>query len=251
MRREIERLATLVGVGLFTLFIGAASAQTTRTATTRPFEVISVEGNQLVVRGPEGTKEYTVPETFRFTVDGKELSVHELKPGMKGMATVTTITTVKPVTVTEVKNGTVMKVAGNSVIVRGENGIRMFSEGDVATRNIRIMRGGSPIAISELREGDRLTATFITEKPPQVMTERQVNATLAKAAAGTAAAVPAASAPSGAMASGAPGSAGTTGAGGGRRLPKTASPLPLVGASGALLLAIGAGLTVLRRKKVI
>ena len=65
-----------------------ASAQTT--SQTKSFEVISVVGNDLVVKLPEGTKELTVPEDFRFTVDGKELSVHDLKPGMKGTAVVTT-----------------------------------------------------------------------------------------------------------------------------------------------------------------
>ena len=37
------------------------------------------------------------------------MSVRELKPGMKGTATITTRTTVTPVTVTEVKNGTVVQ----------------------------------------------------------------------------------------------------------------------------------------------
>jgi len=249
MRREDGRFITLVGICLIGIMVGTASAQSTKSTATRNFEVLSVDGNQLVVRGPDGTKEYTVPEDFRFTVDGKQLSVHELQPGMKGTATVTTITTVKPVTVTEVKNGTVMKVVGNSVIVRGENGIKMFSEGDVAKRQAKIMKGGQPVNISELREGDKLTATIITEKPPQVMTERQVNATLAKAGgapSATGATPPAAAvAPSGTMASGAPASAGTSG--GGRRLPKTASSTPLVGVLGTAMLAIGVALTLRRR----
>ena len=42
------------------------------------------------------------------TVDGKKMAVAELKPGMKGTATVTTTTTSKPVFVTEVKEGVVL-----------------------------------------------------------------------------------------------------------------------------------------------
>ena len=84
-------------------------AQTTTTTETKKFQVIAVDGNQLVVKLPEGTRELTVPDDFRFNVDGKMLSVHELKPGMAGTATITTKTTVTPVTVTEVKNGTVMQ----------------------------------------------------------------------------------------------------------------------------------------------
>ena len=108
MRQRFGRSVAIAGVCLVGLLIGSASAQTTSTTETKQFEVISVDGNQLVIRNASGTKEYTVPEDFRFDVDGKQLSVHDLKPGMKGTATVTTIKTVHPVTVTEVKNGQVM-----------------------------------------------------------------------------------------------------------------------------------------------
>jgi hypothetical protein len=179
-----------VCLGVVGLTVGAASAQSTSTKTeTRTFEVVAVDGNRFVVREAGDTKEYTVPESFRFSVGGKTLSVHDLKPGMQGTATFTTTTTVKPVTVTEVKEGTVMQVVGNSVIVRGPEGIRMFSPGDLEKRNIRIVRNGRIAELSEFRAGDRLTATIVTEQPPQVLTEQQVKATI------DAARVPAAATP--------------------------------------------------------
>ena len=54
----------------------ATYAQTT-TVTTRQsnFELIAVDGNVLVVRDQNGTRELTVPPDFRFTVDGKSLAV--------------------------------------------------------------------------------------------------------------------------------------------------------------------------------
>ena len=93
---------------VFTAAVSLAQ-QTTTSTETKTFEVLAVSGNTLDVRLPEGTRELTVPDDFRFTVNGQQLSVHEMKPGMKGTATITTKTTVTPVTVTEVKNGTVMQ----------------------------------------------------------------------------------------------------------------------------------------------
>ena len=101
--------------------------QTTSSTETKTFEVLAVDGNQLVVRLPEGTRELTVPDDFRFTVNGQQLSVRELKPGMKGTATITTRTTVTPVTVTEVKNGTVVERSGSTIIVRTDEGVQSRS----------------------------------------------------------------------------------------------------------------------------
>jgi DNA mismatch repair ATPase MutS len=46
------------------------------------------------------------------------------------MTTITTTTTVTPVSVTEIRNGEVFRKMGNSVVVKGPNGLQMFSEGD-------------------------------------------------------------------------------------------------------------------------
>ena len=92
-----------------------------------------------------------------------------------------------PVTVTEVKNGTVVKALGTSIIVAvGGGGYKMFSQSDIDKRGIKIMRDGKVASISDLRENDRLTATIITSLPPTTMTEQQVTATLAKANPGAA-----------------------------------------------------------------
>src|SRR5690348_1764453 len=135
MTRCAARVVFTVGTLVCLCAAGAAAQQKTSTSETKRFEVITVNGNDLVVKLPEGTREIKVPDDFRFTVDGKQLSVQELKPGMKGTATITTKTTVTPVTVTEVRNGTVMQASGSSLIVRTPDGIRMFSPGDVERRN--------------------------------------------------------------------------------------------------------------------
>jgi hypothetical protein len=250
MRRHV--VSTIIAVGLFSLLVGTAAAQQTSTTETKTFEVISVEGNHLVVRLPEGTREITVPEDFRFTVSGKQVSVHELKPGMTGTATITTRTTLKPVTVTEVKNGRVEKVVGSTIIVRTDKDVRMFTQSDV-----------DKLSVSQLKDGDNLTATIITEKPPQRLTEREVQATITGAPQQPAASsvtfsesrpaspapvdsrprATATPAPAAHSPQAAPPPAPT-------RLPRTASPLPLVGLMGVSSLALGVGLTIQRRRRL-
>jgi hypothetical protein len=247
MRRAAIRLV-LCGA-LVGLTAAAAPAQTTTTSETKKFQVIEVDGNRLVVKLPEGTRELTVPDDFRFNVDGKMLSVQELKSGMTGTATINTKTTVTPVTVTEVKNGTVMQNMGSSILVRTESGMKMFSQADIDKRGIKIWRDGKLAEISDFRANDKLTATIVTTKPPRVMTEKEVSATLAKSggSAGTpaAAAAPAPSTPQMAPAQSPP--AATSGSEP-RKLPKTASPLPFVALTGFASLLAALTLTVRRRR---
>jgi len=248
--------------GAFVCLTAAVTvAQPTTTTETKKFRVIAVEGSQLVVSLPEGTRELTVPADFRFNVDGKMLSVNELKAGMSGTATITTKTTMIPVTVTEVKNGTVMQTMGTSILVRTEdNTMKMFSQADIDKRGVKIWRDGKPAEISDFRANDRLSATIVTTKPPRVLTEKEVQATLAKSGggAGAGAGAPAAAgggaaakpAPSGGATAAAPaaGAAATSGAEP-RKLPRTASPMPLVGLAGLASLVAGLGLTALRRRR--
>ena len=239
--------AALLVVCLAATGAAASAQQSTTTSETKHFQVISVEGNKVVAKLPEGAREITVPEDFRFTVDGREVSVHELQPGMKGTAKITTITTVTPVTVTEVRNGEVMQASGSSIIVKSANGIKMFNEGDIAKRNVTILKDGKPASIADFHTGDRLTATIVTEKPPKVMTQRQVQAVLTGATpTATTGAAPAAPA---AAASAAATPAPHTGAAPARKLPKTASQVPLLGLLGALSLAIALGLSLGRRRQ--
>jgi hypothetical protein len=246
MLRHTQWLTAALALCAITLAGSGASAQTQSTQTEiKNFEVVSVDGNKVVLKGAEGSKEITVPADFQFTVDGRQVSVNELRPGMRGSATITTTTTVTPVTVTEVKNGDVMQVTGSSIIVRTDQGIKSFSEGDVKKRGVKIVRDGQPLAFSDLRQGDKLTATIVTTHPPKVMTEKQVQANLsspAPAAPERAAAPP----PSPATPESTTASAATATP---RRLPTTASPLPLVGLLGVGLLTAAVTLTARRRRR--
>jgi hypothetical protein len=207
-----------------------------------------VDGNRLVVSLPEGTRELTVPNDFRFTVNGQQLAVSDLKVGMKGTATITTRTTVTPVTVTEVKSGTVAQRSSAGIIVRTPEGVKSFTQSDVDKRGVRIVRDGKVAQLTDFREGDRISATIITTLPPKVMTEQEVNATLATTPAAARATAPSATtSPANAGASaGAASAAGSTSAAP-TTLPKTASSWPLVGLTSIVLLTIGFALTIRRR----
>jgi len=159
-------------------FAGASLAQTTSKADVRNFEVISVDGNRLVVRDERGTNELTVPPDFRFTVNGKKMSVSELKPGMKGTATVTTKTTVTPVFVTQVKDGVVLKAGPSTVEIRDDQGVRRrFTQDQLDQRGMQIIKDGTVIRVGQLREGDTFTAVLVTKAEPVVVTEKDVQAT--------------------------------------------------------------------------
>ena len=183
MQQHLRKITVGMGAALIALTSGIALAQQTTTTTkeTRTFSVIAVDGNTVVIKDQSGTRELTVPPDFRVTVDGKQVSVSELKPGMTGTAVITTTTTTKPVTVTEVKQGEIVEASGNSILVRTAEGYKMFSPNDVDKRAAKIIKDGKPLDFSQLRKGDKLTATIVTEYPPQVLTERQVQATLAGA----------------------------------------------------------------------
>ena len=55
-------------------------------------EVVYVSGNDLVVKMDDGQiRNFSdVPESARVTVGGQQLSIHDLKPGMKLERTITT-----------------------------------------------------------------------------------------------------------------------------------------------------------------
>jgi hypothetical protein len=261
MTRLVNRVALAAAVVCMTAVVSLAQ-QTSTSTETKSFEIIGVYGNQLIVVLPEGTRELTVPADFRFIVNGQPLSLGELKAGMKGTATVTTRTTVTPVTVTEVKNGTVVMRSGSTLIVRTDEGVKSFSEGDVDKRGVKMMKDGKPAQLTDFREGDRLSAAIITSRPPRVMTEKEVQAIVPPPAAAappvaaarapsSAAPPPSAARPPSAAAAPPPlatpppapaAPAHTAGT-----LPKTASSWPFLALASVLSLAMGFALAIRRR----
>lgn len=213
MKARTGGLSVILGVGLLAVAAGVATAQqpsqTTSTQTGQPetststrvvhATVVSVNGNKVVAEDAAGkATEYTIPDGFKFQYGGKDIGVADLKPGMKVTAKITTTTTTTPVYVTEIKTGKVLVVSGNNIIVRGPQGNRVFSNQDAVRRNAKVMKNGQEVALSDLRVGDIFTAVIVTDNPPQVVSEREVEAMVhatpqpAPAPAGAPAAAPAA-----------------------------------------------------------
>jgi LPXTG-motif cell wall-anchored protein len=136
-----------------------------------------------------------------------------------------------------------MVVSGTSIIVKNAQGYRQFTAQDVNDHNISIMRDGAKVEMSQLRKGDRLTATIITRKPPHVMTSQEVHASI-EAPPAEPAPAPVAAAPAPAPA---PAPEPAPAEHHAKKLPKTGSNLPLLAWFATLFIASGLSLTVLRR----
>jgi hypothetical protein len=122
-----------------------------------------VQGNDLVVRMSTGEiDEFAVPESRKFVIDGRELSVHELKPGTKLTATITTTTTPVTERTTTVGTGKVWWVAGNTVILTlPNNENRTYKVNDDYRFNV----DGKQATVQDLRKGMTISAQRIVEQP--------------------------------------------------------------------------------------
>ena len=198
-------------------------------------EVVTVNGNDLVVKMEDGSLRHfaNVPESAKVTVEGKELGIHDLKPGMKLERTITTTTTPKTITTTQTVTGTVFHVmAPNSVTLRLEDG---------TTQQFKIPKGqkftvdGQETDAFGLRKGMKISATKIVEQPQTVVEQqKQVTGSMPPPPA-----PPAADQPILVAAAPAPATAKAEEP---EKLPNTATPIPLLGFLGLLSLLSGVGL---------
>jgi LPXTG-motif cell wall-anchored protein len=218
---------------------GAASVKTEQMSGT----VVAVEGNDLLVRmSSGGFRNFIVPESRKFTIDGQDVSVHDLKPGTRLTATVTTTTTPVTERTTTVGTGKVWYVSGNTVIVTlPNNENRMYKVSDDYKFNVH----GQPASVHDLKKGMVIAAEKIVESP---RTEVAANTTVTGHAppppkpvvAETPA--PATHEPAHVAATSAPAPAEVAESKLPATLPKTGSELPLAGVAGVLF--IGAALVV-------
>ncbi len=242
----MRRVLVTTGLLMVVIVGWAVSAPTMAQLTTvelRSGEILAVDGNIVTARGPAGVRQFVVPEDFRFDMDGQKLSVHQLKPGMKVTAMVTTTETPIEVTTNEVRDAEVVYVSAGTIIVKDlkTNENRQFTTAQLRDLDLVVYRAGERVDVTKLKKGDRLSATIVTKLPPMIVTDTELKAfvssppppprPVAKPAPAAESTPPPPPPPAAAP----------------KKLPKTGSSLPLIGIVGVALLGLGIASTLVRR----
>ena len=120
------------------------------------------------------------------------------------------------------------QVAPGGIVVKGANNeLKSYDFKDENGNDVRMSFNGKDVSLRDVKVGDRLQGTIVTRYGPQTTTLRSATAAVTPPAPPPAEPTPA------------PAVAAATPA---RKLPRTASPLPLVGALAAMALLTAAGL---------
>jgi hypothetical protein len=245
-------LVLVVGVVCLAFTLSMSAQVETKTTTTgssatiqtqvEQGEVVTVSGNDLIVKMADGSIRHfaNVPESARVAVDGQQLGIHDLKPGMKLQRTITTITKPKTITTVQSVTGKVWYISPpNSVILTLEDGKNQKFK---IPKNQKFNVDGQMVDAWGLKKGMKVSATKVVEVPiVEVSQNRTVTGEMPPPPPPPPADVPilvveeVAPAPV-EVAQAAPAA-----------LPKTASPLPLIGLLGLLSLASSLGLRVVRK----
>ena len=137
-------------------------------------EVVYVSGNDLIVKTDDGMLRHfpNVPDDKTVTVGGKELTIHDLKPGMKLQRTTVTTTTPRMITTVKTVTGKVWSVSPpNSVILTladGKNQSFHIPKGQ------KFIVNGQETDAWGLKEGMNISATAVTETPETVVSQEVV-----------------------------------------------------------------------------
>jgi hypothetical protein len=152
------------------------SATTTGTSTEVNVErgtVVLVDGNDLVVKMDDGSIRHipNVPESARATVDGKQLGIHDLQPGMKLEHTITTTSTERQITTVQSVTGKIWHVTPpTTVVLTLENGTNQkFSIPKGQKFNV----DGKTVDAWGLKKGMKISATKVVEVPETVISHEK------------------------------------------------------------------------------
>jgi RNase P/RNase MRP subunit p29 len=252
MNSKLESARVWLALAVGTMFLAFTVSMTaqvkTETSTTKDAathevsiergEVVYVSGNDLVVKMEDGTIRHfnNVSESARATVDGQQLGIHDLKPGMKLQRTLTVTKTPTVVTTVKTVTGKVWHVSPpNTVILTLEDGT---NQQFTIPKNQKFNVDGQQTDAFGLKKGMKISATKVVEEPVDVYEHQQhVSGTMPPPPPAPPADVPILIAE--ATPPPAPAAAPA-------ELPKTGSILPLIGLLGGLSLLSSFGLRVIR-----
>ncbi|HEX5043498.1 MAG TPA: hypothetical protein VFV75_11365 [Candidatus Polarisedimenticolaceae bacterium] len=244
-------LLGLVALGAAGLALAQVKTDTA-TETGRSLQAIQVErgevwyvsGNDLVVKMEDGTLRnfMNVPDDVRATVDGKQLSVRELKPGMKLQRTITTTMTPAVITTVQTVTGTVFSVSPpKSVVLTLEDGTNQSFD---IPKGQQFDVQGKTVDAFGLKRGMKVSAAKIIQTPATMTAQQRAvtgsmppppppNTPILIAQSEPVPAPPPPEAPKP------------------EKLPVTGSLVPLLGLVGAASLGLGLALGVLRRRRTV
>jgi len=135
----------------------------------RNAEVVYVEGNDLVLKLENGRLEHlVVPDSDKFHVDGRELTVYDLKPGTKLTETITTTTSPRYVNTIRTIEGKVWHVSAPKTVILslGDGTQKQYTVPDHAKFTID---GQSGKTVFDLKKGMRVQATVVADSAHDVI----------------------------------------------------------------------------------
>ena len=136
-------------------------------------EVVAVAGNNLFVKMADGTtRDFpNIPENAKVTVDGQQLGIHELKPGMKLVRATVTTSTPQVVTTVQTVTGKVWQVTPPLVLIltleNGQNQEFKIPDGQ------KFMVDGTETDAFGLKKGMVVTAAKVVETPVTTVTTQK------------------------------------------------------------------------------
>ncbi len=222
----------------------AVAGGTTKSIKVERGTVVYVSGNSCVIKAEDGTLRHfdNVPESVTVTVDGKQLNIHQIQPGMVIERQTITTTTPRMITTVQTVTGTIWQISPPSMVI--------LTLADGTNLNFTIPKGqkftvdGQQVDAFSLKKGMKIDAQKIVEQPETVITQHVKRTGIAppppeapKPDVPMLVAVEAPAPPPVETAAAEPAPT---------QLPKTASDLPLVGLLGLLFCGVSLSVTAVR-----
>jgi RNase P/RNase MRP subunit p29 len=233
---KVKKLGFLIVLVFALCLAGGAVAQTVVDTEVKSGTVIGKTDHSIIVKMSDGkVQEFQVPPGKTAMVDGKEVGLADLKIGTQLSATFHTIA--KPVTVqtTTVREGEVVRVNGSTLIYKEGGKVKTV----VVPSGYRFnVEGRGETAVNELTPGMKLNATVVTTSTKMTTEKKGAGATGMAPAEPKPAPVVAAPAPAPTAVAAAP-APPPPAEPAKKKLPKTATVLPLLALLGSASLATG------------